>query len=69
VKETAELKRPTNPYGRTKFFIEEIFRDMSVADPRWNIVLLRYFNPVGAHVSGRIGEDPQGVPNNLMPCK
>ncbi|MCF6193627.1 MAG: UDP-glucose 4-epimerase GalE [Kangiellaceae bacterium] len=57
----------TNPYGRTKLFIEEIMRDQSVADEQWQIVLLRYFNPVGAHISGDIGEDPQGIPNNLMP--
>ncbi|XP_033737485.1 UDP-glucose 4-epimerase-like [Pecten maximus] len=57
----------TNPYGKTKFFIEEILRDLSTSDPTWNIVLLRYFNPVGAHKSGTIGEDPQGPPNNLMP--
>ena len=58
---------PTNPYGRTKLMIEEILRDLWKADGSWNIVLLRYFNPVGAHQSGRIGEDPQGIPNNLMP--
>ncbi len=57
----------TNPYGRTKLMIEEILRDLHVADPRWNVALLRYFNPVGAHRSGRIGEDPGGIPNNLMP--
>ncbi|XP_076320127.1 UDP-glucose 4-epimerase-like isoform X5 [Tachypleus tridentatus] len=57
----------TNPYGRTKYFIEEILRDISVAEKRWSIILLRYFNPVGAHESGQIGEDPQGIPNNLMP--
>ena len=57
----------TNPYGRTKLFIEEMLRDLHVADPSWTIVLLRYFNPVGAHPSGRIGEDPAGIPNNLMP--
>jgi UDP-glucose 4-epimerase len=57
----------TNPYGRTKLFIEEIMRDLCLADERWHCVLLRYFNPIGAHVSGRIGEDPQGIPNNLMP--
>jgi len=56
-----------NPYGRTKLFIEEILRDLARADDRWGIVLLRYFNPVGAHPSGRIGEDPSDVPNNLMP--
>jgi len=57
----------TNPYGRTKLFIEEIMRDVCAADARWRCVLLRYFNPIGAHPSGRIGEDPQDVPNNLMP--
>ncbi len=57
----------TNPYGRTKAMIEDILRDIFVADPAWNIALLRYFNPVGAHESGRIGEDPNGIPNNLMP--
>jgi len=56
-----------NPYGRTKLFIEEILKDLYVSDNSWNIVLLRYFNPVGAHKSGRIGEDPKGIPNNLMP--
>ncbi len=58
---------PTNPYGKSKFFIEEMLRDLARADPRWRIVNLRYFNPVGAHPSGRIGEDPAGVPNNLFP--
>lgn len=57
----------TNPYGRTKLMIEEILRDLYVADNSWNIALLRYFNPVGAHQSGMIGEDPLGIPNNLMP--
>ncbi|MDR3090049.1 MAG: UDP-glucose 4-epimerase GalE [Desulfobulbaceae bacterium] len=57
----------TNPYGRTKLMTEEILRDLLLADPTWRIALLRYFNPVGAHESGRIGEDPHGVPNNLMP--
>ena len=57
----------TNPYGRTKLFIEEILRDLCAADDRWRCVLLRYFNPIGAHPSGRIGEDPQDIPNNLMP--
>jgi len=57
----------SNPYGRTKLFIEEILRDVQRSVPEWNIVLLRYFNPVGAHPSGRIGEDPAGIPNNLMP--
>ncbi len=57
----------TNPYGRTKLFVEEILRDQERADGDWSIALLRYFNPVGAHPSGRIGEDPSGIPNNLMP--
>lgn len=57
----------TNPYGRTKLQIEEMLHDISRADPAWRIALLRYFNPVGAHPSGLIGEDPQGIPNNLMP--
>ncbi len=56
-----------NPYGRTKLWIEDMLRDMAAAEPRWHIVLLRYFNPVGAHESGLIGEDPGGIPNNLMP--
>lgn len=56
-----------NPYGRTKLFIEHILRDLHVSDKEWNIALLRYFNPVGAHESGRIGEDPNDIPNNLMP--
>jgi UDP-glucose 4-epimerase len=58
---------PTNPYGRTKLMIEEILRDLGRAQPGWNVALLRYFNPVGAHPSGRIGEDPNGIPNNLLP--
>ena len=57
----------TNPYGRTKYFLEEILRDVSKSDPSFGVILLRYFNPVGAHESGTIGEDPQGIPNNLMP--
>ncbi len=57
----------TNPYGRTKLMIEEILKDLYVSDNEWNIALLRYFNPVGAHESGTIGEDPNGIPNNLMP--
>ena len=61
------LTGPTNPYGRTKFFIEEILRDLVAADAAWRICNLRYFNPVGAHPSGLIGEDPNGVPNNLFP--
>ncbi|PTR45824.1 UDP-glucose 4-epimerase GalE [Geobacillus thermodenitrificans] len=57
----------TNPYGRTKLMIEEILRDLYISDNTWSIALLRYFNPIGAHPSGRIGEDPNGIPNNLMP--
>jgi UDP-glucose 4-epimerase len=57
----------TNPYGRSKLMIEEILRDLHTSDPHWNIALLRYFNPVGAHKSGLIGEDPNDIPNNLMP--
>lgn len=57
----------TNPYGRTKLMIEDILRDTQKSDPRWRIALLRYFNPVGAHESGLIGEDPNGIPNNIMP--
>jgi len=57
----------TNPYGQTKFMIEQILRDLAVADPSWQITLLRYFNPIGAHESGLIGEDPNGLPNNLLP--
>jgi UDP-glucose 4-epimerase len=57
----------TNPYGWTKVMIEQILRDVAVAEPRWRIALLRYFNPVGAHPSGTIGEDPSGIPNNLVP--
>lgn len=58
---------PTNPYGRTKLMIEDICRDLAASDKRWRISLLRYFNPVGAHASGEIGEDPTGHPNNLVP--
>ncbi len=58
---------PTNPYGRTKWHIEHMLNDLAVASPEWSIGILRYFNPVGAHASGRIGENPRGIPNNLMP--
>jgi UDP-glucose 4-epimerase len=58
---------PINPYGRTKLQVEEILKDLQAADPAWRISLLRYFNPVGAHASGEIGEDPNDIPNNLMP--
>jgi len=65
--ETARLSA-TNAYGRTKLFVEEILRDAYASDPKkWNVLILRYFNPIGAHSSGTIGEDPQGIPNNLMP--
>uniref|UniRef100_A0A3P9MXB9 UDP-glucose 4-epimerase n=1 Tax=Poecilia reticulata TaxID=8081 RepID=A0A3P9MXB9_POERE len=57
----------TNPYGKTKYFIEEMIKDHCKSEKDWNAVLLRYFNPIGAHSSGQIGEDPQGIPNNLMP--
>mmetsp|Transcript_48698 Transcript_48698/g.117803 ORF Transcript_48698/g.117803 Transcript_48698/m.117803 type:complete len:446 (-) Transcript_48698:102-1439(-) len=66
LREEARLQA-TNPYGRTKLFIEEILRDCHAADETWQILILRYFNPIGAHPSGQIGEDPQGIPNNLMP--
>jgi UDP-glucose 4-epimerase len=58
---------PTNPYGWTKWMIEQILTDFHTADPEWNVILLRYFNPIGAHKSGLIGEDPKGIPNNLLP--
>ncbi|MCH1981954.1 UDP-glucose 4-epimerase GalE [Ruminococcus sp. OA3] len=57
----------TNPYGQTKGMLEQILTDLNAGDPRWNIMLLRYFNPIGAHESGLIGEDPKGIPNNLVP--
>lgn len=66
IKEDFELS-VTNPYGRTKLMIEDMLRDLYKADSSWNIALLRYFNPIGAHKSGTIGEDPNGIPNNLMP--
>ncbi len=66
IKENFSLSA-TNPYGRTKLIIEDFLRDLYGSDPRWRIILLRYFNPTGAHPSGKIGEDPNGVPNNLMP--
>ncbi len=65
--ETDKVGGCTNPYGWTKFMIEEMLMDICHADENWNVVLLRYFNPVGAHESGRIGESPNGIPNNLMP--
>lgn len=67
LKEQMELGRTTNPYGTTKAFIERILSDLSISDKEWKVILLRYFNPVGAHESGLIGENPNGTPNNLMP--
>lgn len=67
VSETTPKGMCTNPYGWTKWMQEQMFIDLNVSDPEWNIVLLRYFNPIGAHESGMIGEDPTGIPNNLMP--
>ena len=57
----------TNPYGQTKSMLEQILTDIHTSDPEWNVILLRYFNPIGAHKSGKIGEDPKGIPNNLLP--
>ncbi|HIU24641.1 UDP-glucose 4-epimerase GalE [Olsenella sp. Marseille-QA0557] len=65
--EESPKKPATNPYGWTKWMIEQILSDLTVADDEWNVVLLRYFNPIGAHPSGLIGEDPKGIPNNLVP--
>ena len=65
--EESPKKPATNPYGWTKWMIEQILTDLHTADPEWNVVLLRYFNPIGAHPSGLIGEDPEGIPNNLVP--
>ncbi len=67
LRETSRTGHCTNPYGWTKYMTEQILSGMAHADPDWSIVLLRYFNPIGAHESGRIGEDPRGIPNNLMP--
>jgi UDP-glucose 4-epimerase len=65
--EESPKKAATNPYGWTKWMIEQILTDLHTADPEWNVVLLRYFNPIGAHPSGLMGEDPKGIPNNLVP--
>ncbi len=65
--ETMDLLPTTNPYGETKVMSERILKDVAKVEPDWSVALLRYFNPIGAHESGRIGEDPQGIPNNLMP--
>ena len=67
LKETSTTGNCTNPYGWTKYMTEQILSGMANADKEWGVVLLRYFNPIGAHSSGRIGEDPRGIPNNLMP--
>ncbi len=65
--EASPKKMATNPYGWTKWMVEQILSDLNTSDPEWNVVLLRYFNPIGAHPSGLIGEDPKGIPNNLLP--
>ena len=67
ITEASPRKECTNPYGTTKAMLEQILTDIQKADPEWNVVLLRYFNPIGAHESGKIGENPNGIPNNLMP--
>ncbi len=67
LRETSRTGNCTNPYGWTKYMTEQILSGMACADKEWSVVLLRYFNPIGAHESGRIGEDPRGIPNNLMP--
>jgi len=67
ITESTPTGRPTNPYGKSKLMVEELLADLAKADPRWSIGVLRYFNPVGAHPSGLIGEDPCGIPNNLLP--
>lgn len=65
--ETSPLGQPASPYGRSKLMVEQVLADLCAADPRWSVAVLRYFNPAGAHPSGRIGEDPRGVPANLIP--
>jgi UDP-glucose 4-epimerase len=67
IAETCPVGRPTNPYGRSKLMVEDMLRDLAASDDRWRVAVLRYFNPIGAHESGRIGEDPNGIPNNLLP--
>lgn len=67
ITETSPTGATTNPYGRSKYMVEQYLSDLVIAEPEWSITLLRYFNPVGAHPSGTMGEDPQGIPNNLMP--
>lgn len=67
ISEACPVGQPTNPYGRSKLMVEDMLRDVAASDPRWRIAILRYFNPVGAYESGQIGEDPNGIPNNLLP--
>lgn len=67
ISEACPLGQPTSPYGRSKLMVEDMLRDLAASDPRWRIAILRYFNPVGAHESGLMGEDPNGIPNNLLP--
>jgi UDP-glucose 4-epimerase len=67
ISEDCPVGQPANPYGRSKLMVEDILQDLARSDPRWRIAILRYFNPVGAHESGQIGEDPNGIPNNLLP--
>jgi len=67
ITENCPKKTPTNPYGQTKTMLEQILIDIQKSDPEWNVILLRYFNPIGAHPTGMIGEDPKGIPNNLLP--
>lgn len=67
ISESCPVGLPTNPYGRSKLMVENMLRDLAESDPRWRIAILRYFNPVGAHASGLIGEDPNGTPSNLLP--
>ncbi|RON57416.1 UDP-glucose 4-epimerase GalE [Pseudomonas frederiksbergensis] len=67
ISEDVPTGSPTNPYGQSKLIVENLLRDLCAAEPRWSIALLRYFNPIGAHHSGHLGEDPNGIPNNLVP--
>ena len=67
ITEDAQVGATTNPYGRSKYIVEQVLGDLAASDPRWSVALLRYFNPVGAHESGQIGEDPHGIPSNLLP--
>jgi UDP-glucose 4-epimerase len=67
IPECHQAGKTTNPYGRSKFIVEQVLGDLAASDPRWRVALLRYFNPIGAHESGQIGEDPHGIPNNLLP--